>query len=87
MGAGEASDAYLMTGFDQKSLHVSSTDAPRAKVTIEVDFLGDGHFHRYTTLELADGFAHHSFPYGFSAHWVRLVSDTDGTMSAQFHYN
>jgi hypothetical protein len=28
----------------------------------------------------------HVFPPGFSAHWVRLVSDTDGVASAQFVY-
>jgi hypothetical protein len=87
VAAGEASDPYLMTGFDQKSVHVSSPDATSAKVDVEVDFRGDGQFHRYTTLELNNGYAHHSFSYGFSAHWVRLVSDTAGTMSAQFHYN
>jgi hypothetical protein len=87
VAAGEASDPYLMTGFDQKSVHVSSPDATNAKVAVEIDFRGDGQFHRYTTLELKNGYAHHAFPFGFSAHWVRLVSYTAGTMSAQFHYN
>jgi hypothetical protein len=84
--AGEASDPYLMTGFDQKCVHISSKTSDSANITVEVDFSGTGEFHAYTTLQMDKGYAQHSFPAGFSAHWVRLMSDVDATLTAQFHY-
>jgi hypothetical protein len=84
--AGEASDPYLMTGFDQKCVHISSQTTDSANITVEVDFSGTGEFHAYTTLQMDKGYVQHSFPAGFSAHWVRLISDVDATLTAQFHY-
>ena len=84
--AHEPSDPYLMTGFDQKSIHVSSDDKA-ATVTVQVDFMGHGRWCDYTTLKVdAGGYAHHCFPAGFSAHWIRCKSDTDATLTAQLHY-
>lgn len=88
--AHEPSDPYLMTGFEHKCLHVTS-HGPRSSancnVTVELDFMGCGEFRPYTTLQLTDaGYACHTLPTGLSAHWVRLVSDMDATITAQFHY-
>jgi len=84
--AGEPSDPYLMTGFENKSLHVSSDDNA-AKVTVQVDFMGHGKWCDYLTLDVAaGGYANHCFPVGFSAHWVRCVADADATLTAQLHY-
>lgn len=81
------SDPYLMTGFDQKCLHLSH-DAPQSvRFRVEVDFLGAGQFKPYATFDVPPhGYLPHSFPPGFSAHWVRLVSDTACTASGQFFY-
>ncbi|MEM6331892.1 MAG: hypothetical protein AAF823_00950 [Planctomycetota bacterium] len=87
--AGQPSDPYLMTGFDRKCLHLSTTDvSPGGNgIAIELDFRGDGQYHRYTTLTLDDaGYAHHVFPTGLSAHWVRLVPQANATLTAQFAY-
>jgi hypothetical protein len=32
------------------------------------------------------GYVQHTFPEGFSAHWVRIVPDTDCTATAQLFY-
>ena len=83
--AGVPSDPYLMTGFEHKCLHLSADKAARFKV--EVDFLGNGKFATYTTLGVdAGGYTQHTFPTGFSAHWVRVVSDADCVATAQLHY-
>jgi hypothetical protein len=83
--AGEPSDAFLMTGFDKKVLHLKVSAA--AKVAIEVDFLGYGAWEKYETVALGAGeYRYHVFPAGFSAHWVRLVSDRDCTATAEFVY-
>lgn len=86
--AGEPSDPYLMTGFDAKCLHVENQGVAPIVVSLEIDFHGHGRFSRSTTLEVAAGeTTTHVFPPGFSAHWVRVVSDTDTTASAQFIYS
>lgn len=84
--AGEVSDPYLMTGFDKKVLHLTS-DADTS-FTVEVDFLGDGMWARYECFTVpADGYCHHEFPSGYSAHWVRVTADRDCTATAYFTYS
>jgi hypothetical protein len=59
----------------------------RANVTIEVDFLGHGAWEKYESVAVGAGqYKHHVFPPGFSAHWVRLVSDASCTATAEFMY-
>jgi hypothetical protein len=85
--AGEPSDPYLMTGYDQKVLHLTHEAASTVEVTVEVDFLGTGAWRRYETLAVpADGYVHHVFPNGFSAHWVRVTTNTDCVATAYLHY-
>jgi hypothetical protein len=84
---GEPSDPYLMTGFEHKCLHISQKSGVTVKVDIEVDFQGNGAWHRYATLTVEEGgYAQHTFPSGFSAHWVRVVADKECTATAQLHY-
>lgn len=82
---GEASDPFLMTGFDRKVLHLKVREARGVRIRIEVDFLGNGEWDLYEELALS-GYAHQVFPAGFSAHWVRLVTDADCTATAEFVY-
>lgn len=85
--ANTPSDPYLMTGFDGKCLHISQKSSQTTQFSIEVDFQGDGHFHHYVTLEVAPGgYTQHTFPSGFSCHWVRLVTNQDTLATAQFLY-
>jgi hypothetical protein len=85
--AGVPSDPYLMTGFEHKCLHVENQGERPVTVQIEIDFHGHGRFSRYESLSVGPGAAvTRTFPTGFSAHWVRLVSDTDTVASAQFFY-
>lgn len=85
--AGEPSDPYLMTGFDQKCIHLSHNSAKPVKFTIEVDFMGHGVFKPYLTLTSGEAnYVQHTFPLGFSAHWVRVIADTNCTATAQLHY-
>jgi len=84
---GEPSDPYLMTGFDKKVLHLVQESDRKVKITVEVDFLGDGTYHPYAEIEVPPGrYVHHEFPAGFSAHWVRLAADGECTATAWFVY-
>ncbi len=82
--AGQPSDAFLMTGFDRKVLHLRS-DKP-AEFEVQVDFLG-GEWVTYETFKTGvEGYRFHAFPNGFSAHWVRIIPKTNCTASAEFMY-
>jgi len=82
---GVASDPFLMTGFTHKMLHLTANRA--AAVDVEIDFMGNGTWHRYETLKVpVEGYTKHIFPEGFSAHWIRLVPQTDCQATASFFY-
>jgi hypothetical protein len=85
--AGEPSDPYLMTGFDRKVLHLAHGAAGPLAVRVEIDFLGDGSWRTYETLQVpAGGYVHHEFPVAFSAHWLRVTADRDCTATAYLTY-
>jgi hypothetical protein len=81
------SDPYLMTGFDQKVLHLLHDDARSVRMTVEVDFLGNGTWCAYGEFDVAPGaYVHHEFPPGFSAHWVRVRAGFDCRATAYLTY-
>lgn len=87
VAANEASDPYLMTGFDKKALHLCHDNDQGVEFTVEIDFLGNQTWNSYTTIRVPPhGYTHHEFPSGFSAHWLRVIADTDCTASAYLHY-
>lgn len=87
VAAGAASDPFLMTGFDQKVLHLTHNAGERVEFAVEVDFLGNGAWRTYTQIAVpANGYACHVFPAGFGAHWVRIVPRAACRASAQFVY-
>ncbi len=84
---GVPSDPYLMTGFDQKSLHLAHEADEPVRFTVEVDFLGTQAWKTYDTFTVpAHGYLHHEFPPGFSAHWVRFRADRACKATAYLHY-
>jgi hypothetical protein len=84
---GETSDPFLTTGFDRKCLHLAHDAGEIVEFSIEVDFLGNGTWHRYHTARIdAAGYGHHEFPAGFSVHWVRLTANKPCNATAQFVY-
>ena len=87
VSAGEASDPYLMTGFDQKVLHLYHDSDEPVRFTIEVDFLGNQTWKVYDAITVQPGaYVHHEFPIGFSAHWIRVTVDVNCKATAYFIY-
>jgi hypothetical protein len=85
--AGEASDPYLMCGYDKRSITLSHDSNQAVTFTVEVDFYGDGQWHEYQRLVVGQGNPlTHVFPEGFSAHWLRVTSGADCMASAQLAY-
>ena len=79
------SDPYLMTGYDQKTLQLRSSK--NSKVTAQVDLTGTGHWVDYKTFKLeANHPIGHEFSKEFQAYWIRFISDTNATVTAQLIY-
>lgn len=81
--AGTPSDPYLMTGYDQKTLTLSTSS--RAKITAKIDITGMGDWYTYKTFDVEEAIEH-QFPQAFQAYWIRFISDTETTASAQLTY-
>ena len=83
--AGIASDQYLMTGFDKKTVMLSADK--NTKITLEIDIDGTGIWVPYKTFNIKAGkTTTHKFDKAFSAYWVRAISSTDATATAWFIY-
>ena len=83
--AGAVSDAYLMTGYDRKSVELTSSKD--AEVTLEIDVDGTGVWVPYRMFDIESGeTVEHEFDSGFSAYWVRAVSSVDATATVWFRY-
>lgn len=86
--AGQPSDPYLMTGFEQKTLHLAHEADAEVRFAVEVDFIGNGTWRTYQTFAVPPrGYLHHEFPAGFGAHWVRVTADKDCAATAWLTYN
>ena len=81
----DPSDPYLATGYDRKRLVLTSSMI--VKIRVEADFTCGGDWTTVTTLDVAPGKStEYKFPAAFGAYWLRLVSDTDSSMTATFIY-
>lgn len=83
--AGTPSDPFLFTDFRRKMLHLTSEK--NAEVEIQVDFLGNGTWEKYETVQISGGgYRPVLFEDAFSAQWVRLVPSTSCKMTAEFMF-
>ena len=72
------SDPYLMTGYDRKSLELSHHSTQPVTITLQVDIDGTGLWVDYRAFQVEPNKTlTYQFPTGFSACWVRAVSDRD----------
>jgi len=84
---GAASDPYLMTGYDKKTLKLANHGAKPVRVSVLLDVAGDGRSSAYRTFEVAAGAeVTHAFEPALNAYWVRFVADEDAVLSAQLTY-
>jgi hypothetical protein len=85
--ANTPSDPYLMFGYERKVLELAHTNATPVTFVVEVDFAADNSWGEYTRFTIVPGQTfQHVFPDSYSAHWVRLRSDTATRATAQFSY-
>jgi hypothetical protein len=85
--AGEASDPYLMTGYDRKTLIMSHDGEGAVKFKVEVDIDGDGNWVTYRSFELFPGKElKYEFADAFGAYWIRFTASEDTVATAQLVY-
>ena len=83
--AGEPSDAYLMNGFDRKTLTLAADVA--TTVTMEVDVTGWGVWVKEGVYALSAGKSVTTeLPRALSGYWVRFTSACGAIMTVQLAY-
>ena len=85
--AGVASDPFLMTGFDTKSVALSHQSEAPIEITLQVDIDGTGTWANYKSFTVPPNeTVAERFPREFAAYWIRAVCDRDTTASVSFTY-
>jgi len=81
------SDPYLLTGYDQKTLVLSTKSPTPITLRVECDLSGTGLWVPYREFEVpADKPLVHEFPASFTAYWLRVVASRDCIATAQLTY-
>jgi len=85
VGASEVSDPYLLTGYDKKSLAITSDKT--TTINAEIDLTGSDDWVIYKAFEVKPGATvNYQFPEAFSAYWIRFTSSQPATVTAQLEY-
>jgi len=86
--AGQPSDPYLFTGYDQKRLLLSHNLQASLAIRVEVDLTGTGLWVTYRDFEVPAGRPlEHVFPKGYNAYWLRTVARADAEATAILVYS
>lgn len=81
------SDPYLMRGYDEKIATLSHGAGKQVRITLQIDIDGNGRWVDYKQFSIPPGESvNHAFPHGFSACWIRAVSDTATTATLHLEY-
>ncbi len=85
--AGVASDPYLMTGYDKKHVKLFHQSSESVSITLQIDIDGNGTWVAFRSFVVEpDQVVDYEFPTGFSACWVRAVSDRDTEATLTLKY-
>ena len=86
--AGIPSDPYLLTGYDHKTLTLSTNSTDPIRLRVECDISGTGLWVPYREFEVRSNQTEtHEFPAAFQAYWLRVVSTRDCQATAQLTYD
>ena len=85
--AGEPSDPYLLTGFDEKTLVMHQSGQPEVNVTVEIDVTGAGNWTEYKVFSVKNNKeVEYKFPNDVTGYWMRIKSDKATQASAILQY-
>ena len=84
----QASDPYLMTGYDNKSVSFSHDSIYDVEFTIEVDYMANNTWYIYDKINVKpQNEVKHIFPQSYNAHWVRVRVNRECKATAWFSYS
>lgn len=82
-----ASDPYLLTGYDHRTMTFAHQHSGPVTFAVECDVTGTGLWVPYRTITVPAGSdVDHVFPPAYAACWMRVTSDTDCTATVQLTY-
>lgn len=86
--AGVASDPYLISHYDKRSLEITHDSNIAVNFRIEIEPIGHGQWMLYEEVSVKPGekFSY-KFPEGFQARWIRFVSNKDCVATTWLLYN
>ena len=86
--AGQPSDAYLIGGYDQRSVSLSHEAKEAVTFTIEVEPVGHGPWMRYQQVSVGAGETYeYEFPESFQSRWIRFTTDKSTKATAWLVYD
>lgn len=72
------SSPFLLSGFDNKVLHLAHSSDRAVRFSIETDMQGKNQWKKHKEITVGkEGYTYYLFPPGFNAAWVRISTDTD----------
>lgn len=84
--AEEPSDAFLMHGFDKKTLTLSHKHTESVLMEIQIN-LGSDEWVSFKEITVAPNEVNtYEFPTGFNAKWIRFIAKTNSVVTAQLKY-
>ncbi len=86
--ANTPSDAYIMTGYDNKAMTLSHRDNETVTIKVQVDIDGNQNWQTIRTIDIPTGrTTTFKFPPAFNAYWVRCIASKDTIATAQLAYD
>ncbi len=85
--AGEASDPYLMTGYEKKKLTLSHAGREPVTMNVEVDLSGTGQWVSFAKIQVPAGKSvERTFPESYQAYWLRVTASAGTIATAWLVY-
>lgn len=85
--ANKPSLPFLISGFDNRMLHLNNSDKKPVDVSIQIDENGTGDWKELEKLSLGkEGYQYYIFNEDVKAEWVRLVANKTSKLTAAFHF-
>ena len=84
--ANQPSLPFLVSGFDNRLLHLHNSSEKSVKITIQIDEKGTNQWTDLKTIQLdQNAYNYYLFDATLKTEWVRLISDTSTNLTATFH--
>ena len=87
VSSGDASDPYLLGGYDQRKLTIINQGNQKMVINMEIDPTGNGEWFHAKKFDIAPvATLQYLFPVSLQGKWVRFKSLTNGTITTQLEY-